>query len=133
MNRITLYGRIGADPETKQVSGTTLTKLSLATTDKWTDKSGEKQEKTQWHRLTCWGKTAEIAEKYVKKGDPLLIEGSVEYSSSGDGDDKRYYTEIKVERLHLMPKGEKSEQGKAQPSVSNEMPSNIDTDDDLPF
>jgi single-strand DNA-binding protein len=120
MNKVTLYGRIGSDPETKDVNGTTLTKLSLATSERYKDKQGNKQERTEWHRLTLWGNVADIASKYVKKGDPLLVEGSIKYSSSGDGNDKKYYTDINVTNLFLMPRTDSAPAPQPQQGVTTQ-------------
>jgi single-strand DNA-binding protein len=139
MNKVTLYGRIGSDPETKDVNGTTLTKLSLATSERYKDKQGNKQERTEWHRLTLWGNVADIASKYVKKGDPLLVEGSIKYSSSGDGNDKKYYTDINVTNLFLMPRTDATpapqpQQGVTAQKVQQTFDAVVDDNDpDLPF
>ena len=82
VNKITLIGNVGQDPEVRTTTADTkLVKLSLATNHRWKDGSGEAQERTDWHRLTCWGKLAEIVEEYVSVGDQLYIEGRVEYGS----------------------------------------------------
>ena len=82
INKITLIGNVGQEPEMKTTSkDTKLAKLSLATNHRWKDSSGEAQERTDWHRLTCWGKLAEIVEEFVSKGDRIYVEGRVEYDT----------------------------------------------------
>ncbi len=82
VNKITLIGNVGQDPEVRTTSADTkLVKLSLATNHRWKDSSGEAQERTDWHRLTCWDRLAEIVEEYVSAGDRLYVEGRVEYGS----------------------------------------------------
>ena len=80
VNKVTLIGHVGQDPEMRTTSaGTALANLSLATNHRWKDSSGEQQERTDWHRLTCWNKLAEIVEEFVSKGDQLYVEGRVQY------------------------------------------------------
>lgn len=98
MNLCILKGRLGADPETKTInSGSTITTFSLATSKKWTSKSGEKQEKTNWHRCKAWNKTGEVIEKYFSKGSEIIVTGEIEYGKY-DGNDgvTRYTTDIIV-------------------------------------
>lgn len=96
MNSVTLLGRIGQEPELKYTnSGQALVNASMATNEVWT-KDGQRQEKTEWHELVFWGKTAEIAGKYVHKGDQLLVTGRLQTRSWVDRETngKRYITEI---------------------------------------
>ena len=82
VNRITLLGNVGQDPEVRTTSaGTKLAKITLATNHRWKDSSGQYQERTDWHRLTCWDKLASIVEEHVSAGDRLYVEGRVEYGS----------------------------------------------------
>ena len=82
VNKITLIGNVGQDPEARTTStNTKLVKLSLATNHRWKDSSGQAQERTDWHRLTFWDKLAEIVDEFVSKGDRLYIEGRVQYGS----------------------------------------------------
>ena len=78
VNKVILIGNLGADPETRYLpSGDAVTNIRIATTDTWKDKSGEKQEHTEWHRVAFFGKTAEIAGEYLKKGSPVYVEGRI--------------------------------------------------------
>jgi single-strand DNA-binding protein len=107
MNKVILIGNLGADPESRiTTTGKDVCNLSLATTSKWKNKDGELQEKTEWHRVTIWGKTAEIAQKYLSKGRQVCIEGHIEYSKSEQEDGTfKYYTDIVCDRLELLGKG----------------------------
>lgn len=95
VNKVILVGRLGADPEVKTIAGgQQVARLSLATSENWTDKQGEKQERTEWHRVTLWGKTAELAGKYLAKGRQVYIEGRLQTSSYEKDGVKKYSTEI---------------------------------------
>ena len=95
LNRIELIGHVGADPEIRTTEGgTRVASLTLATNRK--SKGGEV---TDWHRLTFWDQLAGLAKKYVRKGDPLWIEGQVQYSTSGQDGEKRFWTEIVVSEV----------------------------------
>ncbi|MBU2229092.1 single-stranded DNA-binding protein [Patescibacteria group bacterium] len=104
LNKATIIGRLTRDPETKTIpSGQTVTTFSLATSFNWTDKSGQKQEKSEFHNIVTWGKLAEIAGQYLKKGGQIYIEGRLQ-TRSWDGDDgkKRYRTEIVGENMIML-------------------------------
>ena len=104
LNRLTLIGNVGTDPEMRTMSdGTKLAKLSLATNHRWKDRHGKAQERTDWHRLTCWDKLAEIVEEYVSVGDQLYVEGRVEYGSYDREDGVSIPTvEIRVRELIML-------------------------------
>jgi len=102
-NRITLIGRTGKEVETVNFESGMLAKVSLATSDYYTNSKGEKMEDTQWHNLVAYGKTAEIMQKFVEKGKEIAIEGKLTYRSFDDKDgQKRYVTEIRVDELVLI-------------------------------
>ena len=108
-NKVQLIGNLGAAPEVKTTeNGKTMATISIATTDRYKDSNGEKQENTQWHRVVAWGKTAEIAEKYLKKGSRIAIEGRLNNRSYDDKNgEKKYITEVvATELLMLDPKAE---------------------------
>lgn len=106
LNRVILIGNLGADPELKYTNGGTACELRLATTESWKDKNGQKQEKTEWHRVVVWGKTAEIAGKYLEKGREVCIEGKLQTRSYDDRDgNKRYITEVVCQNLVLLRGG----------------------------
>ena len=105
-NKVILIGHLGNDPEVKDLeSGTKVANFSLATNDYYKDPQGERVENTQWHYLVAWNKTAEILEKYVKKGQEVAIEGKLTNRSYDDKEgNKRYVTEVVVNELVLLGK-----------------------------
>ena len=107
LNKVMLIGNVGAEPEVRTTpSGTRLAKVSLATNRTWNDRSGQQQEKTEWHRLTFWDRLAEIVERYVHKGDRLYVEGRIEYSQTQDDQGNvRYWTDIIVREMVMLGQG----------------------------
>lgn len=141
VNKVILLGNVGADPEVRSTTtGTRVATVSLATSRQWKDGKGEKQEKTAWHRLICWNtpngqQLADIAEKYIRKGVKLYVEGEIEYRSWQDKDGAtRYTTEITVRELVLLgDEGGKSE-AKPKPRGTDEVPEALeDESSDLPW
>src|SRR3954471_4067442 len=104
VNKVILIGNLGKDPEVRYLpSGDAVTNISVATTDQWKDKSGEKQEHTEWHRVAFFGKTAEIAGEYLRKGNPVYIEGRIRTRKWQDREGQdRYTTEIVADRMQLL-------------------------------
>jgi single-strand DNA-binding protein len=104
VNKVILIGNLGADPETRYLpSGEAVTNIRIATTDVWKDKAGEKQEHTEWHRVAFFGKSAEIAGEYLKKGSPVYVEGRIRTRKWQDKDGQdRYSTEIIADRMQLL-------------------------------
>ena len=145
INKVTLIGRLGADPETRYMAnGDAVTNITLATTETWKDKNGEKQEKTEWHLVTFYRKLAEIAGEYLKKGGSVYIEGKLETRKWTDKNGiERYTTGIIAETMKMLggkPAGQDSgAQSQSQPNnqtSSNNTPQNhggFDDDDDIPF
>lgn len=131
VNKITLLGNVGSDVEIRALqSGTRVAKLSLATNRAWTDKAGQKQEKTEWHRLVFWGALVDVVEQWVKKGDRLYVEGRVEYSQvEGEGGTK-YYTDIHVNELVMLGTSGKSD---PTPEPAKRGGGGTGMDQDLPF
>ena len=105
-NRVQLIGNVGNDPEIKTLeNGKKLAHLTVATNDRYTNDKGEKVEQTEWHRVTAWGKTAEIIEKYVVKGKEVAIEGKQTHRSYDDKNgEKKYITEVVVNEILLLSK-----------------------------
>ena len=102
-NKVTLIGRTGKDVEIVKFENGKMAKVSLATSDHYTNALGEKVEETQWHNLVANGKLAEIMEKYVEKGKEISVEGKIVYRTYDDKDGvKRYFTEIRVQELLLL-------------------------------
>ena len=159
LNKVMLIGNLGADPEVRSTNtGSRVATLSVATSRQWTGQSGDKQEKTEWHRVICWNNKgsglADIAEKFLKKGDKVYIEGRIEYRTWEDREKQtRYTTEIIArELIMLTPKGGGTgaagasegaySRAKAAAKVTSEgKPESLDQfpealdeeDDDLPF
>lgn len=104
VNKAIIIGNLGADPEIRSISsGARVANISVATSRRWTDRSGQQQEKTEWHRVVLWEKLADIAEKYLKKGDSVYLEGEIEYRSYDDKDGiTRYVTEIRARELVML-------------------------------
>ena len=127
VNKVQLLGNVGKDPEVRETKSGKVVNLVLATSERYTDKSGQKQENTEWHNLVVFGKLADVVTKYVKKGDKLYVEGSITTRKWEDKEgNTRYNTDIKVRDLTMLGGTEK----KAQPVAAG-----IDEDDDsgLPF
>ena len=104
VNKVILVGNLGRDPETRYTtSGDAVTNIRVATTDTWKDKNGEKQERTEWHRVAFFGKLAEIAGEYLKKGSQVYVEGRLQTRKwqDKDGQDK-YTTEIVADRMQML-------------------------------
>ena len=108
LNKVTLIGNLGNDPEVRSTSGgNRVATFSLATSRSWNNQSGERQEKTEWHRCVVWNtkgsQLADIVEKYVKKGDKIYVEGRIEYRQWQDKENQtRYSTEINVRELIML-------------------------------
>ncbi|MDR1529360.1 MAG: single-stranded DNA-binding protein [Burkholderiales bacterium] len=144
VNKVILIGNLGRDPEMRYTTGgDAVANFSIATTDQWKDKSsGEKKESTEWHRIVLFGRTAEIAGEYLKKGRPVYIEGRLQTRkwTDKDGND-RYTTEIIGDRMQLLGgsggggDAAFSPQSDAAPKNQNVAPKNDidDFDDDIPF
>ena len=105
-NRVQLIGNVGNDPEIKTLeNGKKLAHLTIATNDRYTNDKGEKVEQTEWHRVTAWGKTAEIIEKYVVKGKEVAVDGKLTHRSYDDKNgEKKYITEVVVSEILLLSK-----------------------------
>ncbi len=104
VNKVILVGNLGKDPDIRYMpSGDAVANITVATTDSWKDKSGEKQERTEWHRVSMFGKQAEIAGQYLKKGSQIYVEGSLQTRKWQDKDGRdQYTTEIKADRFQML-------------------------------
>jgi single-strand DNA-binding protein len=107
VNKVILVGNLGKDPEVRYTpSGQAVAKFPVATTDNWTDQSGNRQEKTEWHNVVVWGKQAENCGQYLSKGRQVYLEGSIRSRSYDDKDgNKRYITEIVAQRVQFLGGG----------------------------
>jgi single-strand DNA-binding protein len=152
INKATLIGNVGKDPEVKFLpSGTAVANFTLATSERFKDKGGEFQERTEWHNLVAFQRLAEIVRDYVKKGSKIYVEGRIQTRSWDDKDNQKHYkTEIVVNDLVLLSgRGEGGESGGYSRSSSSSSSSSYDqrqpappddlvqsteiTDDDIPF
>ena len=104
VNKVILVGNLGRDPEVRYTpGGSAVANFTLATTDRWNDPSGEKKERTEWHRIVVWGKQAEIAGEYLRKGRQVYVEGSLQTREWTDRDgNKRYTTEVRAQRFQML-------------------------------
>lgn len=134
VNKVFLLGQVGRDPEVKEIGGAKYATFSLATSESYKDKNGERQTNTEWHTIVCWRNTAEVVERYVTKGMQLFIEGQLRTRSWEDSEGKkRYVTEIVAKEVQFVGKKESSEQKQSQPTYQNNYGSTpMPMDDDLP-
>jgi single-strand DNA-binding protein len=139
INKVIIIGRLGNDPEVRYTpSGAAVAKFSVATSEEWKDKNtGEKKERTEWHRITAWGKLGEICGEYLAKGRQVYVEGRLQTSSYDDKDGvKRYSTEIvasDVQFLGSKESGGSRSGGGAPPRESIGGQGPPPSDDDIPF
>jgi len=127
VNKVQLLGNIGKDPEVRETKAGNIVNLTMATSEKYTDKSGQKQENTEWHNLVVFGKLADVVAKYVKKGDKLYVEGSITTRKWEDKEgNTRYTTEVKVRDLTMLGGAEKKSTQPTAVAVGED-------EDDLPF
>lgn len=116
LNKIMLIGNVGSDPEVRKVGDGQVANFSLATNRIWTDASGTKREKVQWHRCNAWGKQAVVIEQYVKKGDRLYIEGEMEYGSYEKDGHTQYTADVKVWNFIMLGSTEQRAPSSAAPA-----------------
>jgi len=145
LNKIMLIGNVGAEPEIKMTAaGKKFAKVSLATNRTFTDRAGQQQDKTDWHRLTFWDRLADLVEQYVHRGDRLYVEGRIEYSQTEDDQGHtRFWTDVIVREMVMLGQaggaapaaGDFDQQPRRrQPASSGTAPSPFESDDDdLPF
>jgi len=155
VNKVILLGNLGRDPETRYTTGgDAVTNLNIATSEQWKDKSGEKQERTEWHRVVLFGRQAEVAGEYLKKGRSVYIEGRLQTRKYTDKDGvEKYSTEIVADRMQLIGSArdagsggdaefsggggggaKPASGGGAKPASGGGAKKNVDDfDDDIPF
>ena len=134
VNKVILIGHLGRDPETRYTAGgQSVANFTLATNERWRDKAGELQERTEWHRIVAWGKLAEQCQQLLAKGRMVYIEGRLQTRQWNDpSGNKRSTTEIVAQRMQVL--GPKGEPAAAPPGEAEapEPPTEI-TDEDIPF
>ena len=130
VNKVIIVGNLGQDPEARFTpQGTAVTNLSVATNESWKNQSGETQERTEWHRVVMYGKMAETASEYMKKGQTVYVEGRLQTNEWEDQNQvKRKTTEIRCDNFTMLGRRADSTQGSNVPNDKTE-----DQDDDLPF
>lgn len=143
INKVILIGNLGRDPEVRYTpSGTAVANFSLATTENWTNKDGEKQSRTEWHRIVAWGRLGETCGEYLSKGSQVYIEGSIQTNEWEDQEgNKRKTTEIRAWRMQMLGSraqaeplsnesfGPEPETASSGPETASSGP----TEDDIPF
>ncbi len=133
VNKVMVVGHLGQNAELKYTpSGAAVSTLSVATSESWKDKAGAKQEKTEWHRIVVWGKTAEVLAEYLTKGRLVCVEGKLQTRTWEKDGQKRYTTEIRADRVTLLGK---AGGGEAGPRHEDEGPTggvNVH-DEDIPY
>jgi single-strand DNA-binding protein len=132
INKVILVGNLGADPEVRYTAGgTAVCKFSLATSRRFTGKDGQKQEKTEWHRIVAWSKLAEICGQYLSKGKQVVIEGRIEYGSYEKDGVKHYTTDIVAENMQMLGGAGPGTRGEPEPPFGP--PEGSMPEDDIPF
>lgn len=139
VNKVIVVGRLGSDPELKTVTGgQNVARLSVATSENWTDREGKKQERTEWHRIVVWGKLAELCGKYLSKGRQVYVEGRLQTRSWEDQQgQKKYTTEIVANTVQFLGGGAERS---SSPSQDNDFGNQqfgpepaFDQSDEIPF
>ena len=137
VNKVLLIGNLGRDPEVRYTTGgSAVANFTMATTDRWNDAgTGEKKERTEWHRVVVWGKQAEIAGEYLRKGRQVYVEGSLQTREWTDREgNKRYTTEVKARSFQMLGRRDEA----PAPGPSQEAPAVAEagagySEDDIPF
>ena len=136
LNKVILIGNLGQDPEARFTpQGTAVTNLSIATNESWKDQSGETQDRTEWHRVVMYGRMAETAAEYMKKGQMVYVEGRLNTREWEDQNQiKRKTTEIRCDNFTMLGRRSDAPTGQSQGAMSpSPSASDSEVDDDLPF
>lgn len=140
VNKVILVGNLGRDAELRATpSGASVSNFSIATTENWTGKDGSKQEKTEWHRIVLWGKTADALQPYLTKGKQIYIEGRLETRQWEKDGQKHYTTEVKADKVVLLGGGGRGGERGGRDDMGGGygepmgQPAGAITDDDIPF
>jgi single-strand DNA-binding protein len=141
VNKVLLIGRLGNNPEIRYTNtGTAVANFNLATSENWNDKNGQRQERTEWHRVVVWGKLAELCEKYLSKGRQCFVEGRLQTRSWDDKDgNKRYTTEVVASTIQFL--GSANAQASSSAGATDHGPEMSDSpqmessfsEDEIPF
>jgi len=136
VNKAIIVGNVGQDPDTKYTQdGKPIVNLSIATSESWKDQQGQRQERTEWHRVVFYGKLAEIVDSYVKKGSKLYVEGSIHTRKWQDKDGQdRYTTEIKGREMQMLDSRDSAPAPQQAPQQAPQsVPPSMDDPTDIPF
>ena len=142
VNKVILIGRLGKDPEIRSTpGGQTVTKFTMATDERYTDRAGEKQERTEWHNIVAWGKLGEICGQYLRKGKLVYIDGAIRTESWDDKESgqKKYKTTIVADNMKMLDRKGDSEEGGgssnsgARKSGSTSTAPQMEEDEEVPF
>ncbi len=135
VNKVILVGNLGNDPEVKTINtGTTVTQFNLATSEAWTDKEGQRQEKTEWHRVVVWGRQAENCGKYLSKGRQVYVEGRLQTRSWEDQQgQKRYTTEVVALTVQFLSNATNRSQDASVPTQDYGPEPSFDSSENIPF
>jgi single-strand DNA-binding protein len=140
VNKVILVGNLGKDPEIRNTGNSVVANLSIATSESWRDKNtGERKEKTEWHRVVVWGKLAEIAEQYLRKGSKVYVEGALQTRKWTDqAGVEKYSTEVVLQGFQatlvmLDGRNGSGDEGAPQRRAAGSGARNNDLDDDIPF
>lgn len=142
VNKVILVGNLGKDPEVRHLEGgATVANFPLATSESYKDRNGNRVDQTEWHNVVVWRGLAEVAERYLKKGNQVYIEGKIRTRSWDDKDGvKRYTTEIIADQMTMLGRRDENQMGggmdnqnQSSPNMGNSPVNNMDEEDDLPF
>lgn len=136
INKVILVGNLGADPEVRtSPNGNVVTNLRLATSEAWKDQQGQLQERTEWHRVVIFGRTAEVARDYLRKGAKVYIEGSLRTSSYEKNGEKRYSTDIVANEMQMLDskRDDGFQPAPGQKPAAKPGNGHIELDDEIPF
>jgi len=136
VNKVLLIGNLGRDPEVRYTTGgSAVANFTMATTDRWNDQAtGDKKERTEWHRVVVWGKQAEIAGEYLRKGRQVYVEGSLQTREWTDREGaKRYTTEVRAQRFQMLGRREDAPATGRQEAPAIAEPDAGYNEDDIPF
>ncbi len=135
VNKVILVGNLGRDPEVRYTTqGTAVANFTMATTDRWNDPSGQRKERTEWHRIVVWGKQAEICGEYLRKGRQVYIEGSLQTREWTDREgNNRTTTEVRAQRMQML--GRRDDEAAAAPAAQPQVAEGSTSydEDDIPF
>lgn len=146
LNKVQIIGNLGADPEIRYApSGDAIASLRIATTERWKDKEGNQQEATEWHRVTFWGRIAEVCGKYLHKGDTIYVEGKIQTRKwTDDAGTEKYSTEVRGAEMKMLktkggevPNQGNTDHGKAKANAYQQQKDGTTStgvsDDEIPF